>query len=104
MRVCNHISDQQRGFLSGRSTTGAILSAVHDWYNINLDGGAEVQAVFFDLQKAFDTVPHAKLISKLSNPDIPSHLLTWSPGHLDLQLFVQQEAASWWLWCQFYPC
>jgi len=56
MRVCNHISDQQRGFLSGRSTTGAILSAVHDWH-INLDGGAEVQAVFFDLQKASTLSP-----------------------------------------------
>ena len=47
---------------------------MHDWH-INLDGGAEVQAVFFDLQKAFDTVPHAKLISKLSNLVIPSHLV-----------------------------
>ena len=47
---------------------------MHDWY-INLDDGAEVQAVFFDLQIAFDTVSHAELISELSNLDIPSHLV-----------------------------
>jgi len=54
---------------------------VNDWH-INLDGGAEVQAVLFDLQKAFDTVPHAKLISKLSNLVIPSHLVTWISSYL----------------------
>ena len=75
------ISDQQWGFLPGRSTTGAILSAVHDWH-VNLNSGAEVQAVFFDLQKAFDTVPHAKLISKLSNLDIPTHLVSWISSYL----------------------
>ena len=61
--------------------TGAILSAVHDWH-INLDDGAEVHAVVFDLQKAFDSVPHATLISKLSNLDIPSHLVAWISSYL----------------------
>ena len=41
-----------------------------------------MQAVFFDLQKAFDTVPHAKLISKLSNLDIPTHLVSWISSYL----------------------
>ena len=50
-------SVQQWFFLADRSTTGPILSAVQEWYG-HLDGGAEVQAIFFDLQKAFDTVPH----------------------------------------------
>ena len=61
--------------------TGAILSSVHDWH-INLDDGAEVHAVVFDLQKAFDSVPHATLISKLSNLDIPSHLVAWISSYL----------------------
>ena len=48
----------------------------HDWH-INLDDGAEVQAVFIDLQKAFDSVAHARLISQLSN--LKYHL-TWLLG------------------------
>lgn len=40
------ISDKQWGFLARRSTTGAILSAIHNWHN-QLESGAEVQAVFF---------------------------------------------------------
>ena len=42
----------------------------------------EVQATFFDLQKAFDTIPHAKLISKLSDLDIPPHVLSWISSYL----------------------
>ena len=78
MQLCITIIDQQWGFLPGRSTTGAILSAVHDWH-INLDDGPEVQAAFIDLQKA---VLHARLISKLSNLDIPSHLVAWLYSYL----------------------
>ena len=58
-----------------------IFSDVHDWH-INLDDGAEEQAVFIDLQKAFDSVPHARLMSKLSNLDMPSHLVAWISSYL----------------------
>ena len=67
-----YISDNQWGFQAGKSSIGAVLSAVHDW-QYHLDRGDEAQAIFFYLQKAFDTIPHAKLISKLSDLDIPPH-------------------------------
>ena len=54
--------------LTGRSTTGAILSAVNaanDWH-CNLDRGAEVQVAFFE----FHAVPHAKLFSQLTTLNI----------------------------------
>ena len=59
--------------MQGRSTTGAILSAIQDWHG-HLDKGADVQAVFFDLRKAFDSVPHGPLMDKLIS------LKFWCPG------------------------
>ena len=65
-KICDHltVSDSQWGFVAGRSTTGAIISAMHEWH-LNLERGAEIQAVFFDLQKAFDSVPHRLLLQKV---------------------------------------
>ncbi len=70
-----------------QSSTGAVLSAVHDW-QYHPDRGDEVQAIFFDLQKAFDTIPHAKLISKLADLDIPPHFLSWISSYLKQQVVV----------------
>ena len=67
--------------MPGRSTTGAILSAIHDWHG-HLDKGADVQAVFFDLQKAFDSVPHCPLIDKLISLNIPTVLVSWISSYL----------------------
>ena len=75
LRSILSISDQQWGFMPGRSTTGAILSAIHDWHKC-LDKGAGVQAVFFDLQKAFDLVPHGPLIN------IHIVLVSWISSYL----------------------
>ena len=54
--------------MSGRSTTSALLTVTHDLLH-SLDDGDEVCSVFFDLKKAFDSVPHRKLIAKLKNAD-----------------------------------
>ena len=82
-----YISDNQWGFQAGKSSTGAVLSAVHDW-QYHSGRGDEVQAIFFDLQKAFDTVPHAKLISKLADLDISPHFLSWISSYLKQQVVV----------------
>ena len=82
-KICDHltISDHQWGFLAGRSTTGAILSAMHEWH-LNLERGAEIQAVFFDLQKAFDSVPHRLLLQKLVQLDVHPHIVAWISSYL----------------------
>ena len=68
------ISTKQWGFLPGRSATDAVLSANHDWHQ-TLDSGSEVCAIFFDLQKAFDSVLHHSLIAKLRQLNINVFLL-----------------------------
>ena len=67
------LSGEQWGFLKGKSTTGALLTAIHDWHQA-LEIGIDVCAVFLDLSKAFDKVPHIPLLSKLAELYIPQPL------------------------------
>ena len=66
----------QWGFLPGRSTTSAILSATHDWFTL-LEKGKEISPVFFDLNKAFDSVPHRQLVAKLEAIGLNAYLINW---------------------------
>ena len=55
---------QQWGFRSGRSTASGLLDVTHKWFQ-SMDKGKEICAIFFDLRKAFDSVPHRSLLEKL---------------------------------------
>ena len=70
------LSDSQYGFTAGRSCVTQLLSTINDWF-LKLEEGNSVDAVYLDLQKAFDTVPHARLISKLKCYGIGGSLLSW---------------------------
>ena len=63
------LANSQWGFLSGKSTVGALLATTYDWFQ-ELESGKGVCSVFFDIRKAFDTVPHRKLIEKLCQLDV----------------------------------
>ena len=58
----NLLSSAQFGFSPHSSTQEALISATTAWHQF-LDKRLSVGAVFFDLSKAFDHVPHSSLIS-----------------------------------------
>ena len=92
--VHSPISTSQWGFLQGRSTTDAVPSATHEWHQ-TLDSGSEVCSIFFDLQKAFNSVPHRSLIAKLSQLNISDFLLKWIVDYLtDRSQCVWVEGAT----------
>ena len=85
--VSNHlalsspISAFQWGFMPKRSTTSALCTLTHDCLKC-LDEGSEISSVFFDLRKAFDSVPHTPLLDKLSALQLNVHLLQWIHSYL----------------------
>ena len=77
-----------------RSSTSALIDVLHDWFKA-LDDGFEVCVIFFDVQKAFDSVPHIPLIQKLANININPHILKWLQNYLtDRKQFVALEGSS----------
>ena len=60
----NLLSNCQFGFVSGRSVQLQLLSLLNDWTD-NLDSGHTIDVIYLDFQKAFDSVPHMRLLSKL---------------------------------------
>ena len=63
------------------STQKAVISATGDWHQ-HLDSKWNVAAVFFDLSKAFDTVPHQGLLNALSRIGISGSLHKWFTSYL----------------------
>ena len=70
------IPNQQHGFLSGKSTSTNLLEALNIWMEM-LEHGQPIDVLYLDYAKAFDTVPHQKLIQKLKSLGIQGNLLKW---------------------------
>ena len=64
MENASPLAPQQWGFHSRRSTVSALIDATYNWAQA-IDNGKEICAFFFDLCKAFDSVPHRLLLEKL---------------------------------------
>ena len=77
----NLLSPRQHGFISGRSTVTQLLYYLDTCIN-SIANGDVVDVVYLDFQKAFDTVPHARLIRKLQAYGIDGKLLEWITEYL----------------------
>ena len=74
------------GFQSGKSTATvtAQLTTTYDWFK-ELEAGKEVCSLFFNIRKAFDSIPHRELVQKLCKLHINPIVLKWITSYLTMR-------------------
>ena len=77
----NLLCNQQFGFVSKRNTITQLLVTLNDWMS-DLDSSSPVDAAYMDFRKAFDSVPHQRLINKLKGYNIDGQILKWITSFL----------------------
>ena len=80
--IATKISTSQFGFMKGRSSQQQLLLTLHEIHD-NLNNSLCTDAVYLDLSKAFDSVSHSILLSKLNLMGISGRLLIWFEAYLD---------------------
>jgi len=68
-----YLSNKQYGFVHGRST---LLNMLHQWTE-ELKSGGQIDVIYTDYEKAFDKVPHRRLINKVASFGLPSMITEW---------------------------
>ena len=89
-------SKNQFGFLEGRSTTLQLLTVLENWTKA-IDQGHCIDTLYMDYQKAFDKVPHKRLISKLKSYNIIPQLVQWINSFLSKrshQVCINDKAST----------
>ena len=77
----NMISEYQHGFTEGRSCLTNLLESLECWTKA-LDEGYGVDVLYLDYRKAFDSVPHNRLLQKLATYGICGRALNWISNFL----------------------
>ena len=81
LHLSSHSAFHQWGFRSGHSTSSALTTIIDDWLK-SIELGKPVCSVFFDVRKAFDSVPHSILVNKLRSHGLNVFLLRWICDYL----------------------
>ena len=91
------VSDRQHGFLPGRSCSTQLLEMM-DYCTEVLDRGGSMDIIYFDLAKAFDSVPHRRLLEKLRTCGIDGRMWSWMEDFLvgrRQRVMVDGEESGW---------
>ncbi len=75
------LSEKQYGFVPGRSTVLQLLKVLDDWTYM-VDQGIQVDTIFLDFMKAFDRVPHKRLLKKVKGYGVTGYFLGWLQSFL----------------------
>ncbi len=87
------LSDSQSGFRKAHSTTTCLVDFLDAIYN-NIEGGRLSGVAFLDLKKAFDTVDHKIMLSKLSQLDVSYRVIRWFASYLEERTQVTKISNS----------
>ena len=77
----NTTSYFQHSFQSGLSCESQLIETVHDWITA-IDDKTQIDAILLDFAKAFDKVPHKRLLSKLAFYGIIGNTKNWIKSFL----------------------
>ena len=77
----NIVTHYQHGFISKKSCHTNLLVTFEDWTTA-LDSGYGIDVIYLDYSKAFDSVPHLRLIEKLKEYGVGGNLLLWLKSFL----------------------
>ena len=72
----NILTDSQHGFRSRRSCETQLVSLVHELAT-SLDSGVQTDLAILDFSKAFDKVPHRRLLRKLDHYGVRGNTFLW---------------------------
>ena len=85
--IINHLSNnklfstKQFGFIPGRSTSLQLLTMLDTITDV-VDSNGQVDVIYMDFMKAFDQVPHKRLLKKVESHGIHGFVLNWIQGFL----------------------
>ena len=91
----NILTDCQHGFRTKRSTELQLIRTIHDIAS-SLQQNKSIHAAVLDFSKAFDKVPHQRLLMKLEHYGIHGNLLSWMESFLTkrVQTVICEGATS----------
>ena len=92
------LSTKQYGFVKGRSTMLQLLHMVDKWTEC-LEQGGQIDSIYSDFEKAFDKVPHKRLISKLHAYGLRDSIIRWIKNFLSARKYRVKVNLSSSRWC-----
>ena len=81
------LNDEQHGFRRGRSREAQLALSVNDLAKV-LDKQSQADVVIMDFSKAFDLVPHQRLLLKLCHYVITGKLHNWMQFFLTIIIII----------------
>ena len=93
----NYISNFQHGFMKGRSTTSQLLKIMDHWTE-SFDLDTQIDCIYLDFKKDFDSVSHELLIHKLKSYNISDSMITWLSSFLNNRkqsVRINASTSSW---------
>jgi hypothetical protein len=77
----NLLSRKQHGFVKKKNCTTNLLESI-DMITNHLSKGEPFDVLYTDFKKAFDTVPHQRLLQKLKSYGIGEKSMKWMESYL----------------------
>ena len=93
----NLILDSQHGFRNGRSCLTNLIDFFHDMFSI-YDKSRAIDVLYLDFRKAFDKVPHKRLMAKVRGIGIVGEVGDWIEDWLSnrkQRVVINGECSEW---------